>query len=149
MNFNKKRVVIDDYGNLVNVTNIVPINELFGLRCYYVATDEYNMLYFKCWQSGRFICESDLMIVGGNIPNSNCKFPIHKESILIYKDSCKLFEISEANCNTCKFLQRIKHEKSTDGFLKGKCTKKGIDLKFHPNDPMWYINNDCYIHRKD
>jgi hypothetical protein len=68
-----------------------------------------------------------------------------------------LFDVSEANCNTCIHLLRIKHEKCATGFLQGKCKSIPINhpyqhrfkdyddnMIFHPNDP---IHMECYVHR--
>lgn len=62
------------------------------------------------------------------------------------KESKDEFDKLEANCNTCKYLERVKHEKCYAGFLKGKCKKTGECLVFHPQDPM---GKECYEHRKE
>ena len=54
------------------------------------------------------------------------------------------FHESEANCNTCKLLERTKHEKRKDGFLLGNCTNTEKTLMFHPDDPM---HMPCYVSR--
>lgn len=58
------------------------------------------------------------------------------------------FHESEANCNTCKYLKREKHEKDKNGFLYGRCGRNPFGhmfvMKFHPEDPM---HMRCYVSR--
>lgn len=62
------------------------------------------------------------------------------------KESKVEFDKSDRNCNTCKNLQREKHDKCKLGFLKGVCRSTGESIVFHPQDPMF---KDCYIHREE
>jgi hypothetical protein len=82
-----------------------------------------------------------------------------------YLTEVAYFEENDANCNTCKFLKRIPHEKSIFGFLKGICTKpsnildkksyygrffisedtKELNISFHPDDAML---NNCWETRR-
>lgn len=48
----------------------------------------------------------------------------------------RAFHENDANCNTCKHLQRVKHEKCKFGFLEGRCIAHGMSMRFHPDDPM-------------
>lgn len=115
----------------------------------------------QCRYTGKMIPISQAVISPALIPgvkstlyheNSPEGWQHHKENVAAY-------EISEANCNTCKYLKRIKHEKDSSGFLYGICEKKsqllseytfhkrdkdGI-MTFHPHDPM---GMDCYESRR-
>jgi len=56
------------------------------------------------------------------------------------KESASAFNASEANCNICKHLKRVAHEKDRAGFLYGHCGHNPFGnmfvMKFHPSDPM-------------
>jgi hypothetical protein len=36
------------------------------------------------------------------------------------------------NCNTCRHLCRVKHEKNSAGFLYGRCASSSSNLDAHP-----------------
>ena len=69
-----------------------------------------------------------------------------------HKQSIRWFHESEANCNTCFYLERVPHVKRFgDSFLYGKCknqnhakppypVRDGV-MMFPPDDPMHMI---CY-----
>lgn len=59
----------------------------------------------------------------------------------------RAFNENDENCNTCVHLLRTKHVKCQSGFLQGRCKKKDIPIKFHPEDCMFPINRNCYEHR--
>ena len=64
------------------------------------------------------------------------------------KEEAQAFAESDGNCNTCKFLKRIKHDKDPHGFLYGHCEHNPFGhmftMKFHPKDPM---HMRCYVPR--
>lgn len=69
------------------------------------------------------------------------------------KESYVAFCSFDANCNTCKHLERIKHPKCPHGMLWGKCKSKPINhpykirdgvIMFHPHDCMLM---KCYENR--
>jgi len=69
------------------------------------------------------------------------------------------FNESEANCNTCKFLERIQRPKEPSRMQYGRCTNPGarIDrhpyrdrieegvLTFHADD---WMGMPCYVYRR-
>lgn len=69
--------------------------------------------------------------------------PLHYDG----KEEIKRFNENDENCNTCAHLLRTKHVKCQSGFLQGRCKKKDIPIKFHPEDCMFPINRNCYEHR--
>lgn len=62
----------------------------------------------------------------------------------MHKQQQVAFHKFDSNCNTCSFLERVKHNKCKTGTLKGKCLKYNKDIKFHPDDPMFM---SCYKSR--
>ena len=68
----------------------------------------------------------------------------HKPS----KESAQAYYEMEGNCNTCKHLQRVKHDKDQFGFMQGRCGANPAGhmfvMKFHPHDPM---HMRCYQDR--
>ncbi len=107
----------------------------------------------KCCYTGVELTEETMVTVGPILPNIShlkLKFYLHKDAMPLHKQSIKWFHESEANCNTCKHLERIKHAKDKAGFLYGKCKvessesqlyKRDDMLMFHPEDPM---HMNCY-----
>lgn len=92
-----------------------------------------------------------------------CYMPGVKGNMLATKDydnkpTVRAFHESEANCNTCKHLVRVKHPKDPLGFLFGGCASKPdkhiyrqhdiptehVPITFHPDDPMHMA---CYVPR--
>ena len=95
-----------------------------------------------CHYTGKPIPAGEEIVVGAIIPNVKAKYYV--SDIELHKRSKRLFDESEANCNTCKHLVRVKHDKCRSGFLYGKCAKDGAELMFHPDDPMHMA---CYQQR--
>lgn len=81
------------------------------------------MKTYKCYYTGKEISESEVIWVGSILPNVKVKLPCAPGYEPHRKESIKLFHESERNCNTCKHLQRVKHEKNSAGFLFGDCKK--------------------------
>jgi hypothetical protein len=52
-----------------------------------------------------------------------------------YIDMRSAYEACERNCNTCRHLTRIPHDKCQHGFLQGTCNKHSKPLRFHPEQP--------------
>ncbi len=73
----------------------------------------------------------------------NVQILVEKDAVEARKLSVKNFNQVEKNCNTCKKLERVKHDKR-GGFLKGKCEAKGLH-SFHPDDPMFM---ECWEERE-
>ena len=67
-----------------------------------------------------------------------------QEANAMHKQQLIAFHESEANCNTCANLERVRHEKQASGFLMGVCKATGRSIEFHPDDPM---HLECYVSR--
>lgn len=124
-----------------------------------VCIDDFGIEVHECWHTKSLVWADKAVIVGAIIPGVKSSYIIapgagedaHKESV-------KCFHESEANCNTCMHLERLKHTKTTSGFLHGKCKSEqkqfdahpyknrfdGDVMIFHPHDPM---NMPCYKSR--
>ncbi len=97
--------------------------------CHFTGLETEDPIYV-----GPFIAGLDVRYVMANT----------EEAKAARKYSRRCFDEDEANCNTCKFLQRTKHDKRVDGRLLGICQLSGQPIKFHPDDPM---HMDCYVPR--
>lgn len=114
---------------------------------------------YKCFYTGKIVTEDEVIWVGSVLPNVKIKVPCAPGYEQFRKKSIRLFHESERNCNTCKHLQRVKHDKNYAGFLFGNCAK-GCDetnnhpykhlkqyykhMAFHPDDAM---HMECYESR--
>lgn len=100
----------------------------------------------ECRYTEEEIDIKDAVKIGATIPGVQAEYYMKNtpEVREMHRQQQIAFHESEANCNTCVHLERIKHEKTVHGVLKGKCKKDGKDLKFHPDDPMFM---PCYKSR--
>lgn len=92
---------------------------------------------YKCHYTGKEVSEVEVIWTGAIIPNVKVRVPCAPGYEPYRKESIRLFDESEKNCNTCKNLERVKHKKNSAGFLFGNC-KKNLDQQ----------NNHPYKHRK-
>ena len=118
-----------------------------------LCVDDFGSEVYKCHWTGKPIAIPDAVVIGGFMPGVKSKFICHPDYIEARKLSHKSFNESEANCNTCKHLFRVKREKNA-GFLYGECLAKSKEVKiypvidnvmmFHPDD---WMGMKCYEHR--
>jgi hypothetical protein len=99
--------------------------------------DDFGDLVFRCWLTNKLIPVRESRQVGPFNVAVAGTYVCAKDSIKEEKQSRWLWDEQDANCNTCKNLQRVKAPRSKDGLLTGNCPAKNIyQLKFHPDDPM-------------
>jgi len=101
--------------------------------------------YVKCLY-GRNLIPIEESIKVGSFCGGPYSFFMHKSRVEEHKESRKLFDQNDRNCNTCIHLQRVKHKKEPTGFLTGICKSTPINhpyklrsdgtMIFHPEDPM-------------
>jgi len=75
------------------------------------------------------------------MPSVSGTYVCHEEGKEARKQSKKNFDEMDANCNTCKNLMRVHHEKRKDGQLEGVCKIRAETIKFHPDD---WMGNECW-----
>lgn len=110
-----------------------------------ICVDNFGNEIYICHWTGKTVSVIDAVITGGFIPGHNTQFLSIKDNRKTMRNSRKLFDELEANCNTCKNLTRIKSD-DKHGFLYGVCeneisqhelyTSQNTIMTFHPNDPM-------------
>lgn len=115
-----------------------------------VCIDDYGSMVFVCQYTKATVSADKAIFLGAIMPNLNGTYVCAVDAVPAFKKSRECFNESEANCNTCKSLQRVPHEKNASGFLYGKCGKgitehqypmKENVIMFHPDDPM---NMPCW-----
>ncbi len=119
-----------------------------------ICCDDFGSMVFKCQYTDAYVLVEDAIFLGPVMPNVSGTYVCSKNSLDAYKASRSLFNETDANCNFCNNLVRIKHEKSKAGFLFGTC-QKGIKeqiypikdnvIMFHPDD---CLNFSCWESRK-
>jgi hypothetical protein len=99
-----------------------------------------------CRYTGVSIQPEQSLTIGATIANVKAQYLIANtgDAKDLHKQQTIAFHESEANCNTCANLERVKHDKDSTGFLHGKCKTTGQMIQFHPDDPM---HMDCYVSR--
>lgn len=110
-----------------------------------------------CHYTNMIFTRKDGIVVGGVIPQAKIAYLCHPLGSVARKESVKLFNEYEQNCNTCKYLERIKFDKneykSASGLMPGKCLsqnskplykREGNSILFAPDDCMI---QECYESR--
>lgn len=98
---------------------------------------------YTCQYTGLKVSREDAIFLGACTPQVNGTYVCHSTALPAFRKSKRMFDESEANCNTCKHLVRVKHEPRKDGQLRGTC-KNNTDLLFHPDD---FMGMNCYEQR--
>jgi hypothetical protein len=110
-----------------------------------VATDDLGNEVYQCQYSKKLVSIDKAIFLGALIPAVSGTFVCHPEYGPPARKQSKIwFDEMDANCNTCKNLERIQHKKCTAGFLQGICKIKGEQIKFHPDD---WMGNECWEQR--
>lgn len=123
-----------------------------------VCVDDYGNACYQCDYTGRVTSEIEMH--GALVPGVKRKVPVSNtpEARSARKASAVAFHAMDANCNTCKHLVRVPHEKNSAGFLYGKCSnasgcpdkspyasrQAGDVMLFHPDD---WMGMPCYESR--
>ena len=99
-----------------------------------------------CRYTGALVDQDQALTVGTTLPNVKARYIIANtdQAKTMHKQQIIAFHEHEANCNTCKNLCRVKHEKDQSGFLHGICQINQNPIEFHPDDPM---HMSCYVSR--
>lgn len=105
-----------------------------------ICTDNYGAEVYKCRFTGDLVSGDAAQTVGPFIAGVDAVYVMGTgaKAKAAMKVSRANFDESEANCNTCKHLDRVNKGKVAGGFLYGKCKARkqlGV-MQFHPNDPM-------------
>lgn len=125
-----------------------------------LCVDDFGTNVYACFYTGILVWADRAVVIGAIIPRVKTCYVIAMtdEAKNAHKASGIAFHENEANCNTCRFLKRVKHNKNVAGFLYGRCTSslpnieanpyfnrmEGDVMMFHPEDPM---NMPCYVPR--
>ena len=110
-----------------------------------LCVDDFGNMVFKCQYTGSMVSIDVGIYIGACLPSVSGTYVCAQNAMADYKLHRAAFNEMDANCNTCKSLNRIPHPKKSGGFLYGECAK-GITehqypmvdgvFMFHPNDPM-------------
>jgi hypothetical protein len=106
------------------------------------TNDQGNQVY-QCQYSKKLVSADKSINLGPLMANVSGTFVCHTDGIEARKLSKRNFDEMDANCNTCKNLERTKHQKRTDGQLLGSC-KESRELMFHPDD---WMGKECWEKR--
>ena len=106
-----------------------------------VATDDQGNEVYVCQYSKKPVTTDKAVFLGSLMPSVSGTYVCHEEGKEARKQSKKNFDEMDANCNTCKNLMRVHHEKHKDGCLEGVCKIHAVRMKFHPDD---WMGNECW-----
>ncbi len=124
-----------------------------------ICTDDFGTSVFQCRYTSTLVWADSCVVVGATMPGVKARYVMAPtvRAAQAHRASGIAFHESEANCNTCRWLERVKHEKNA-GFLYGRCAgpaprfesspyfnrMQGDVMVFHPDDPM---GMPCYESR--
>lgn len=114
-----------------------------------LCVDDYGTEVYRCHWSDRLVWADVCRLDGPIMPGVRYRHVAHPDSASDRRWHYRAFADAEQNCNTCRHLKRIPHEKCPHGFLEGVCQRPGHapcgrSLRFHPEDPM---HMPCYESR--
>lgn len=118
------------------------------LKPLHLFIDDFGTGWYSCRYTKEIIPATEGTTIGSTVPNVKVQYVMKntEEAKALHKQSQVIFHESEANCNTCLNLERVKHTKCKFSFVQAKCRIKpeaGI-MKIHPEDPM---KMQCYVSR--
>ena len=125
-----------------------------------VCADDFGDAVVQCRYTKVLLWPDDAVAHGATMPGVKARYFMAStpEARSAHKQAGIWFHESEANCNTCRFLDRVKRSKNAAGFLYGKCAgtapryevspyasrQEGDVMVFHPDDAM---HMPCYVSR--
>lgn len=112
-----------------------------------LCVDDFGDEVFQCQYTSKLVRASESVFIGPCVPQLAGTYVCAPDAHAAFKESKRLFDENDANCNTCANLHRVKHERSKFGTLYGTCllsVKRGV-FWFHPDDAMLM---DCWSARK-
>ena len=111
----------------------------------------------KCHYSGKWFLRRNGIWLGAIIPQVKVRYLCHpKYGKAARKESKRLFDASERNCNTCKYLVRTPFKADGSGLQPGVCTSESFDSEHHPYwkgshsilfSPDDYMGMSCWTER--
>lgn len=109
-----------------------------------IATDDYGNNVYLCQYTKKPVSTDKSIMLGSVMPSVKGTYVCSPDAKDARKQSKANFDEMDANCNTCKNLMRVQHEKRRDGCLEGVCTLNNVRMKFHPDD---WMGNKCWEKR--
>jgi len=110
-----------------------------------IGIDDQGNEVFVCQYSKKLVSTDKAIFLGALIPSVSVTFVCHPEYGPPARKQSKIwFDEMDANCNTCKNLERIQHKKCSAGFLQGVCKVSGEKIRFHPHD---WMGKKCWEQR--
>jgi hypothetical protein len=94
------------------------------IKCHPDWQTDFSECICQCPYTNTQFKAKDGIVLGAIIPEVNHSYLCHPNATSARKQSKILFDISEANCNTCIHLQRIPH-KNRDS-MKGYCNSESF-----------------------
>lgn len=111
-----------------------------------LCVDDYGNEVWECHWSKRLVTADQAVLTGSFLPGAHWKFVAAPGFEEARRQSYIAFADSEANCNTCRHLERLPSRKTADGLLKGRC--KAIPIK-HPypirDGVITFPPDDCML----
>ena len=98
------------------------------------TTDDFGDVVYRCSQLGNLLWPDDVRWVGAIVPRVDVQSVIGRsaEAQSARRQSITWAREMDANCNTCRWLERVRHAKDNSGLLYGRCRNPAARLYAHP-----------------
>lgn len=99
-----------------------------------VCTDDYGDGVYRCQWTQSLVWPDELSVQGAIVPGVIAYHIMANtpEAKALRRASQIAFHESEANCNTCVHLSRVRHQKVLGGLLYGSCNSPQPRMGAHP-----------------
>jgi len=95
---------------------------------------------YSCWWTGKRVKESKMILTPPIMSNVKGMCPAAPGYEAARQESYIAFCDCEENCNTCKHLERVKHEKCRHGWLHGRCKSTPINHPYIEKPRNWFFS---------
>jgi hypothetical protein len=107
-----------------------------------VGIDDFGNTLYQCHFTKKLVSTENSIFLGAVVPQVKGSYVCSPDALEFRKISIKAFNEVDANCNTCKNLERLPHEKQHPAAPhKGNCKLHPYATKvtFHPDDWMGMV----------
>jgi len=98
-------------------------------------------LIYVCHWTGKRVKESEMILTAPCIPQVKGLHPAAPGYKEARRESYEAFCDSDANCNTCRHLERIPHEKCQYRMLYGRCKSTPINHPYIEKPRNWFLSS--------
>ena len=104
-------------------------------KCQPVCVDDFGDAVFRGHWSKSLVWPDEVIYLGPVLPQAPYCYVDGPEGKAARAEDVRLFDESEANCNTCRWLRRLPFVKDGSGLMPGRCDGPAPAWSVHPYPP--------------